>query len=135
MRIFIERLERLAPSEPEWSIFINPTITLEASRIVINGKSFEYYHILRAAIDDKVEIFKEALVWRNRTKIGDDTRIGLASADLGLHAATFFMENLAQKMTIDILGHDVEIPDDTDIEKYARKLLIQKAKRNHKNED
>ena len=128
MRIFIERL---AQSKPEWFIFINPSITLDTSNIVINGKSFEYYHIIRAAIDDKVEIFKEALVWKRWSNIGQEIIEKLSPADLSLHAATFFMENLAPKMTIDILGHDVEIPYDIDLAKYARKLIVQKAKRNH----
>lgn len=129
MRIFIERLSQ---SKPDWSIFVNPTITLDASHIIINGKSFDYHHILRAAIDDKVEIFKEALVWKRWSVMGPEITENLSTADLGLHAATFFMENLAPKMTIDILGHDVEIPYDIELAKYARKLIVQKAKRNHK---
>lgn len=58
--IYIETLKYKATKgtlEPDWTIFINPAVTLKASGLMINNAEFEYRSIVRVAIDDDVRVF------------------------------------------------------------------------------
>lgn len=132
--IFIETLKVNRESfETKWIMFVNPTITLRSTSIKINDNEYEYRSIVRAAIDDKVEVFKEGFIWHYMNDL-DLTELekNLLMTELQIKPATFFMENLAVDTTNNVLGRDITAPDMTDLKKYCRELVMKKRRRDSK---
>lgn len=120
--------------ETEWTMFVNPTITLKSTSIKINDiYEYEYRSIVRAAIDDKVEVFKEGFIWHYMNDLDlTEPEKNLLMTELQIKPATFFMENLALDTTNNVLGRDITAPDMTDLKKYCRELAMKKRMRETK---
>lgn len=119
--------------EPDWSIFVNPEVTLSPTVLKINAAEFEYRSIVRAAIDDDVRVFEEGYIYAkiNRLNLSNEEQQQLLS-ELPLKAATFFMEKFAEKIVVDVLGKDLEMPPDFELIKRAKSLILAKSKREYK---
>lgn len=134
--IYIETLKYKATKgtwEPDWTIFINPAVTLKASGILINSAEFEYRSIVRVAIDDDVRVFDEGYIFAriNRLGLSNEEQQKLLS-ELPLKAATFFMEKFSENIVVDVLGKDLVIPPDFELIKKAKALILAKSKREYK---
>ena len=134
--IYIETLKYKATKgtwEPDWTIFINPAVTLKSSGLMINNAEFEYRSIVRVAIDDDVSVFDEGYIFAriNRLGLSNEEQEKLL-AELPLKAATFFMEKFAEKIVVDVLGKDLEMPPDFELIKRAKSLILAKSKREYK---
>ena len=134
--IYIETLKYKATKgtwEPDWTIFINPTVTLKPSGLLINSAEYEYRSIVRAAIDDDVRVFDEGYIFAriNRLGLSNEEQQKLL-AELPLKAATFFMEKFSEKIVVDVLGKDIETPPDFELIKKAKALILAKSKRDYK---
>lgn len=133
--IYIETLKYKATKgtwEPDWTIFINPAVTLKASGILINSAEFEYRSIVRVAIDDDVRVFDEGYIFAriNRLGLSNEEQQKLLS-ELPLKAATFFMEKFSENIVVDVLGKDLEIPPDFELIKKSKALILAKSKREY----
>lgn len=119
--------------EPDWSIFINPEVTLNPTVLKINSAEFEYRSIVRASIDEDVRVFEEGYIYAkiNRLGLSNEEQQQLLS-ELPLKAATFFMEKFAEKIVVDVLGKDLEMPPDFELIKRAKSLIFAKSKREYK---
>jgi len=133
--VYIETLKYKATKgtwEPDWTIFINPSVTLKASELMINNAEYEYRSIVRAAIDDDVRVFDEGYIFAriNRLGLSDEEQQKLL-AELPLKAATFFMEKFADKIVVDVLGKDLAVPPDFDLIKKSKALIVARSKREY----
>ena len=134
--IYIETLKYKATKgtwEPDWTIFVNPAVTLKSSGLMINNAEFEYRSIVRAAIDDEVRVFDEGYIFAriNRLGLSNEEQEKLL-AELPLKAATFFMEKFAENIVVGVLGKDIEVPPDFELIKKAKALILAKSKREYK---
>lgn len=137
--IYIESLKYKAVNGEwgsDWSIFINPVVTLKPSSLKINDEEFDYRSIVRAAIDDDVRVFPEGYLYTKLERLGlSDEEQQILYSELELKAATFFTEKFAPKIVVDGLGKDAVFPSDYELIKHAKGLILAKSKREYKKKE